>query len=255
MKANGVKYLRRHWLWLLVNLVLLGFVIRMGMMLSDIPSGKGWVLFAANAGPGGEVVKFSGMMALILLVLSLACTPLARLLRWNKAITVRKSLGLWGFGFACFHMLFYVGNTELLSNPEAWQRIGRSLLFGWEPFFWGKVPYARAGYFALILLIPLALTSNRWSMKRLGKGWKWLHSLVYLAIPVAVWHYWWKEKIEGAWGLPMGGRTTDDMDQVYVFATVVGLLLLVRIPFVRRFLTGFRKRSGQRQQEQTAASN
>lgn len=253
MNLATEKYVRRNWLWLLVNLAIVGVGIRTIFMLNDLPSGSGWVLMAGNAKPASEVVQFSGMVALILLVLSLACTPLSRIFRLRKAVTVRKSLGLWGFAFVCLHMCFYIGNTELFSSVEPWQRIGRSLVVGWQPYHWGKAPFAREGYFALLLLIPLAITSNRRSMKWLGKWWKRLHSLVYLAVPLAILHYGWKENMGEPWGFWGGSRATDDRAKVIIFAVVVGLLLLMRIPIVRRWLTGLGANNQTRQNKSPTA--
>ena len=184
--------LNQSWLPLLVNgsgMVLCG---RAGWMIMAAPLTEGWVLFT-NSAVLRDIVLFTGKSGLLFLVLSLACTPLARLLGWTPALQVRKALGLWGFGFACLHSLFFLQGKPLFIGwnvgPELWQAFQSMVgivLYG------SKVPYTEAGVYALLLLLPLALTSNRLAMRRLGKNWKRLHRLVYLAVPVAVYHYWWR---------------------------------------------------------------
>lgn len=225
---------KQHWLWLFVNGVGLVLAGRTAWMVSAAPQVTGWVLFT-NSAVLRDVVLFSGKSGLILLVLSLACTPIARLLGWNNALQVRKALGLWGFGFACFHCLFFLQGKQLFIGMNLGSELWQALLDMVGIVRYGsKVPYAEAGVYALLLLIPLALTSNRLAMRRLGKNWKRLHRLVYLAVPVALYHYWWRTITEfpvppapGYW-------------QPILFAVVVSLLLIVRIPSIRRWVAGSR---------------
>ena len=197
-------------------------------MVVDAPTMAGWILFNDSTALR-DIVLFSGKTGLILLVLSLACTPVARLLGWNAVLQVRKSLGLWGFGFACFHSFFFLHGKPLLTDlsvARLWQ-VGQAMVgivrYG------SKAPYAEAGVYALILLLPLALTSNRLAMRRLGKNWKRLHRLVYLAVPVAVYHYGWRS-------ISTIPAPPPPYWQPILFAVVVGALLIVRIPMVCRRL-------------------
>jgi methionine sulfoxide reductase heme-binding subunit len=240
MTKQGLSTLKKHWLWLAVNGIGVVLTLRTVSMVADAPLLTGWMLFT-NSPALRNIVLFSGKTGLILLVLSLACTPVARLLGWNAALQVRKSLGLWGFGFACFHSLFFLQGKPLftdLSSERLWQ-IGQAMLgivrYG------SKAPYAEAGVYALILLLPLALTSNRLAMRRLSKHWKRLHRLVYLAVPVAVYHYWWRSI--STFPVP----PPPDYWQPILFAVVVGVLLIVRIPVVRRRLGKLFKRVYSRQ--------
>lgn len=237
--------LNQSWLPLLVNgtgMVLCG---RAGWMIMAAPLTEGWVLFT-NASVLRDIVLFTGKSGLLFLLLSLACTPLARLLGWMPAHQVRKALGLWGFGFACLHSLFFLQGKPLFIGwnvgLELWQALQSMVgivLYG------SKVPYAEAGVYALLLLLPLAFTSNRLAMRRLGKNWKRLHRLVYLAVPVAVYHYQWRTIADFPPPMP-------DYWQPILFAVVVGLLLLVRIPPVRRWATA---RLGMRPQDRRLQRN
>ena len=236
--------LAQSWLPLLVNgsgMVLCG---RAGWMIMAAPLTEGWVLFT-NSAVLRDIVVFTGKSGLLFLVLSLACTPLARLLGWTPALQVRKALGLWGFGFACLHSLFFLQGKPLFIGwnvgPELWQAFQSMVgivLYG------SKVPYTEAGVYALLLLLPLALTSNRLAMRQLGKNWKRLHRLVYLAVPVAVYHYWWRTVTDFPVPAPPAYW------QPILFAGVVGLLLLVRIPPARHWVVAYwaRRRSGRHAQ-------
>lgn len=217
------QYIPSNWLWLGVNIAALLPLIRLVRMMVDAPLSRGPVMFAP--GLSQDIILFSGKTALILLVLSLVCTPAARIFNFNQVIKVRKSLGLWGFFYVCFHALYFMGGKGIFRlDSAAWWNVWQQL----PPILSGltKTPYAREGAYALALLALLALTSNRLSIRLLRKNWKRLHRLVYLAAPLAVYHYWRREEFAEApayW-------------QPAIFGIAVGLLLLVRLPPVRRWL-------------------
>lgn len=133
--------------------------------------------------PTATVTFFTGHATLRLLILSLAITPVRRLsphLAW--LVRFRRMLGLYAFFYACLHLLTYLG-----------------LYAGFDPHVITddirKRRYIMAGMLAWTLLLPLALTSTQWSIRKLGgKRWQWLHRLVYLSAISAVIHYWWKVK-------------------------------------------------------------
>ena len=156
----------------------------------------------------------TGKYALVLLVLSLACTPLNTLFGLRQALTVRRSLGLYAFMFAALHFIIFI-----------WIDYG----FDWEfiRFDFSTKRYILVGATALTILTLLAATSFRWWMKRLGKRWKALHRLVYLAAPLAVLHYAWARKGDIF-------RLQGDILQPLAFGVVVALLLLARLPALRR---------------------
>lgn len=219
------RYVQRRWLWLVINGTAGSLMAWLLVRVFRAPYSSGVQVVAS--GETQEIVLFSGTAALVFLVLSLACTPLALVLGFRRAISVRKSLGLWGFGFACMHGLFVLGGTALLAQTEAWAQLAQDapqlLLRG----RWSKIPYAPVGMVALLLLLPLALTSSRAAMRRLGRHWKRLHRLVYLAVPLGVWHHGWRVH---------AAEASPSYVQPALFGLLVGALLLLRIPRVRRAL-------------------
>jgi methionine sulfoxide reductase heme-binding subunit len=175
-----------------------------------------WDAWTGNltVNPIQAATQRTGKYALILLVLSLACTPLNTLFGFRQAITVRRSLGLYAFLFAATHFAIFI-----------WIDYG----FNWE-FLLADISdklYIFVGLTALIMLTLLAATSFKWWMKRLGKRWKSLHKLVYLAAPLVVLHFAWARKGDIF-------RLQGDILQPLAFGIVVGLLLLVRLPALRK---------------------
>jgi len=180
----------------------------------------GWLIFDAvnqdlTANPIQDITLRTGKAALVLLVLSLAATPANTLLGFKPALKVRRALGLYAFLYISLHFLTFVGLDYVFDL---------SLIY--EAVF--EKRYALVGFTAGLLLLPLALTSTRASMKRLGKNWKRLHQLVYLAAPLAVIHYVWLVK--------------SDIRQPLAFGAAVLLLLAARLPPVRRGVTLLRSR-------------
>ena len=149
------------------------------------------------------VTFFTGKGTLRLLVISLAITPVRRILpKLSWLIRFRRMLGLYAFFYACIHLSIYVW---LYSN------------FSWSAMVddISQRRFITAGLTAWLLLLPLALTSTTWSIRKLGgKQWRVLHRLVYLAAVVGVVHYW--------WGVKSGVRTPLGI------TIVLGILLLAR---------------------------
>lgn len=174
-----------------------------------------WDLFAGNLiDPLGEITNRTGYTALVLLVLSLAATPLNVLTGFRKLVQARKWFGLYGFFYVALHLFTFIG-LDYAFNFE--YIFGDALL---------SKRYVIVGFTAFLLLIPLAITSTKGWQRRLGRNWKRLHRLIYLIVPLAVLHYVWVEKI------PI---------EPSIYAAVVGLLLLARIPPVRKGLNAVRK--------------
>lgn len=163
--------------------------------------------------PIQEATFRTGKYALVLLILSLAITPLNSLFGWRQIVPLRKWFGLYAFMYAGLHFLIFV-----------WLDYGLDLALLQEAIFQKR--YALVGFGAFLILVPLALTSTRGWMKRLGKSWKRLHRLVYLAALLAVIHFVWLVKA--------------DIREPLIYGGVVILLLSFRLPFIRRRVSQIR---------------
>jgi sulfoxide reductase heme-binding subunit YedZ len=170
-----------------------------------------WEYYAGTLGIDivNAINNRTGRAAVILLLASLACTPLNILFGWRQVLTLRKSLGLWAFFYAALHLLNFVGLDYAFNLGQIFQDAILSK------------PYILAGLAALLILLALALTSTRGAMRRLGRNWKRLHQLVYAAGGLAVLHFLWQAK------------AAERMEPL-LYALGLGLLLFVRIPPVRR---------------------
>jgi methionine sulfoxide reductase heme-binding subunit len=146
-----------------------------------------WLLFRTLTGrlsvnPIEDVTLVTGIWALRLLLVTLAITPLRRLTGWNQIIQYRRMLGLFAFAYATVHLLIYV----ILDQGLAFEYILPDIV---------KRPYITAGMTAFVLMIPLAVTSTRGWIRRLGRRWQLLHRLVYVSAIAACLHFLWKVKV------------------------------------------------------------
>jgi sulfoxide reductase heme-binding subunit YedZ len=151
--------------------------------------------------PVEAVIHRSGDWALRLLLLTLAVTPLRRMTGWGWLQRFRRMLGLLAFAYASLHAAAYLVLDRGLVGDE----IVTDLL---------KRPYIAFGATAFLLLVPLAATSTRAAMRRLGRHWQRLHRLVYVAAALAVLHFLWLVKV-------------DNLEPL-VYGVVLGVLLLAR---------------------------
>jgi sulfoxide reductase heme-binding subunit YedZ len=133
--------------------------------------------------PTANIELTTGYNTLLLLILSLAITPLRKLFpRLSWLIKFRRLLGLFAFFYGTVHMLTYVAlyagfNVQTMLDDIA------------------KRKFITMGVAAWLLLVPLALTSTNWAIRKLGgKNWNRLHKLVYLAAVCGIIHYWWQVK-------------------------------------------------------------
>jgi sulfoxide reductase heme-binding subunit YedZ len=165
--------------------------------------------------PIQEATLRTGKTALILLVLALACTPANTLFGLRKVLPLRRPLGLYAFFYVCLHLLIFV----LVDYGLNWGLIEQAIV---------EKRFVLAGFAAFLLLLPLAITSTKGWMRRLGKGWKKLHRLVYVAAPLAVAHFVWLVK--------------SDVREPLAYGALVGALLLLRAPVVRGRLAKLRAR-------------
>jgi len=156
--------------------------------VSLIPAGL-LVLGVLNDELGANPIEMlthqTGLWGLYFLLITLTITPLRLLTGMAWLISLRRMLGLFAFFYACLHLLVYFW----LDQSFAWAAI-------FEDIF--KRPYITVGFGAWILLLPLALTSTRYAIRRLGKNWQKLHKIVYLAVMLVILHFLWLVKADYA---------------------------------------------------------
>ncbi len=157
-----------------------------------------------GANPVERVTHATGDWALRFLLLSLAVTPLRRMLGWSWAAPLRRTLGLTAFGYACCHYFIYLS----LEHFFDWQLIVEDAL---------KRRYVWAGFAAFLCLGSLAATSTRAMVRRLGRRWVSLHRLVYPAAVLGVIHFLWLVK--------------SDLREPLLYAAVLAVLLGLRLWF------------------------
>jgi methionine sulfoxide reductase heme-binding subunit len=172
--------------------------------------------------PIQELEQRTGRHAITLLVLSLACTPLNTLFKWSEPLKRRRALGLYAFMYATIHVLIFVN----LDYGLAWSLLIQTIF---------EKPYIVVGLIGFLLMIPLAWTSFDIWKKRLGKGWKRLHQLIYLIAPLLILHYAWGKK--GDFFALQG-----EIIRPLIYGVIVLLFLIMRIPVVRRSLASLPSR-------------
>ncbi|ATB42992.1 sulfoxide reductase heme-binding subunit YedZ [Cystobacter fuscus] len=176
---------------------LVGGLSPLALMLLDFAHGT------LGANPIERVLNQTGMLALIVLVASLACTPLKLVTGWTWPPRVRKLLGLLGFGYALLHFLVYVAVDQGLRLGALVEDIA-------------KRPFITVGFLALVLLVPLAVTSTQRMVRRLGfPRWQRLHRLVYVSVSLGVVHFVWRVK--------------QDVTEPLVYGGVLALLFAIRL--------------------------
>jgi methionine sulfoxide reductase heme-binding subunit len=156
-----------------------------------------------GANPIATALNQLGLLALVFLTACLACTPIKILTGKSWPIRIRKTLGLLAFYTALLHFATYA----LLDQGLALRAIFRDVT---------KRPFIAVGFTALVLLVPLALTSTKESLQRLGFArWKRIHRLVYVVAILAVIHF--------------VMRVKADTREPYLWATVLAALFAVRV--------------------------
>ena len=182
-----------------------------------------WRFFTGNLtiNPIQAAEQRTGDIALVILLLSLVCSPAASILGIKEAIRYRRTLGLYAFFYGFLHVLIF---------------IGLDYTFRWD-LIWNELAEKRfivVGFVSGLILLALAVTSFKWWMKHLGKRWKMLHRLVYVAGGLVVLHYMWAVKADIRLPALAGG--------------VLLILLAVRIPSIKTRLAKMRhtlaKKSG-----------
>lgn len=156
-----------------------------------------------GANPIATVLNQLGLLTLVFLTACLACTPIKIVTGQNWPIRIRRTLGLFAFFTALTHFVVYLVLDQTLA-------IGRVLADV------AKRPFIAVGFIALLLLVPLALTSSKRALQRLGfKRWKRLHRLVYVVGALAIVHFWLRVKA--------------DTTEPFIYGAIIAVLLAVRV--------------------------
>ncbi len=150
----------------------------------------------------------TGDWALYFLLLTLSITPLRQLTGYTQLLRIRRLLGLFAFFYSLVHVLLWL----VFDHSLFWQGMWADII---------ERPYITVGFLAFILMLPLALTSNRFMIKKLGgKRWQQLHRLTYVVCALGLLHYWWQIKY--------------DMSHILLLTLIfVGLMALRRIKLTK----------------------
>jgi len=162
-----------------------------------------------TANPPEFLIRSSGIWALVALGLTLAVTPLRRILRQPALVRVRRMLGLFAFFYTVLHLLGWA----------FWER-GWSLTSMWQDIV--QRTFILVGMLAFVPMVALAVTSTQGSIRRMGHYWRDLHRSVYAIAALSVWHFW----------LVRAGK--NDFFEPYVYGVVLAVLLLIRVAFYVR---------------------
>jgi len=136
-----------------------------------------------TANPGDYITDQTGTWTLAMLVISLTVTPLRRITKWNELIKLRRMLGLFAFFYGTLHMLTWAWLFNLFDPTLMVEDVT-------------KRPFITVGMATFLILLSLAVTSNRAAIRKLGRKWQTLHRLVYLAAIGGVVHFWWLVKAD-----------------------------------------------------------
>ena len=181
-------------------------------LISLIPLGRlVWLGYSDDLGanPIELITRSTGTWALVFLCITLAMTPLRLITGSAVWIKMRRMFGLFCFFYASIHFAIWL----LLDQSLDLQAMIHDVL---------KRPFITMGFLSLVLLIPLAVTSNTWSVKKLGRRWSLLHKLIYVIALTVIAHYWWHK----------AGK--NDLQTVSIYAAVMTLLLIMRLPYIKK---------------------
>lgn len=167
-----------------------------------------------SVNPIEDITLTTGIWTLRFLVFTLAVTPIRRLTGWNRIIQYRRMLGLFAFFYASLHFLTYLVLDQYFDFDAIFADVA-------------KRRFITVGFIAFLSMIPLAITSTKGWIRRLGKRWQVLHRLVYLSAVCGAVHYLWKVKVIA--GSPVR------------YAVVIGVLLAFRLAWRLRSARGVRR--------------
>lgn len=152
------------------------------------------------------ITRSTGTWTLVMLCITLAVTPLRRVLGWNGVLRYRRMLGLFAFFYGALHFTTYIWFDQWFDLID----IGKDIV---------KRPFVTVGFAAFVLMVPLALTSNSYAIRKLGRRWSLLHRLIYPVAIAAILHYLWHK----------GGK--NNYTEPLIYAAVVATLFAVRLTY------------------------
>ena len=165
-----------------------------------------------TANPIEYITHRTGLWTLILLLVTLSITPLRRITGVQWLIQYRRMIGLFAFFYGCLHLTTYVWLDQFFDIHSMLKDVY-------------KRPFITAGFTAFVLMVPLALTSTKGWIRRLGKRWQMRHRLIYFSAAAGVIHFIWLVK--------------KDLREPLIYATIFGVLMAARL----WFWTGKRRRA------------
>ena len=158
---------------------------------------------ALGPNPVENITHTTGNWTIHFLLITLTITPLRKLFNAPSLIRLRRMLGLFAFFYGCLHLATYLW----LDQSFDWSAI-------WKDIY--KRPFITAGFSSWVLMVPLALTSTAWSIRKLGgKRWQWLHRLIYISALAGVIHFYWLVK--------------SDVRRPLLYGAILAILMLYRL--------------------------
>jgi len=136
-----------------------------------------------GANPLETIIRGLGDWGLRILLMTLLVSPLRRLLNWPKLLKARRMLGLFSYFYVTLHLLSYLWFDQFFDWQEIWFDITER-------------PFITVGMLSVVLLTPLAVTSTKGMIRRMGKNWKRLHMLIYPIAILSILHFWWMVKLD-----------------------------------------------------------
>lgn len=203
------SWLRENWLRVIVHIGVWGPLLWLAWRTLNDDLGVDPVVTLNNV---------TGRTAMILLLLCLSATPLYILFGFRQGLIVRRALGLYAFMYAGLHFMNFIA-LDYTFDLEFILQDGIP-----------EKPYILVGLAALLMLAALAVTSTRGWMRRLKRNWTRLHWLIYPTGILVLFHFLWQAKAAEKW-------------EPLIYAAVLSLLLIVRLPPIRRAIVNFRNRN------------
>lgn len=187
-----------------------------------------WWFYRLGIEPIREITLRTGKWTLILLLSSLAITPIKLVTGWNQLHSLRRIFGVYAFMYVCLHL----GNFAIVDYNFDLRLVVEEIILR---------RYALVGFAAFLILLPLALTSTKGWMKRLGKNWTKLHRLVYVAGILGVIHYIWI--VKNAYTEPA------------IYATILTVALMMRLKPIRTRISRWQRKMTQRARQSNRAAS